>query len=130
VTSDRECYAQTKAPGNVVLHWVIQNQSNEKWPKNCILKNHCHEDASVKPIIIKKRLKPGKVKEVIMNVYIPKEFLSSKVVLFFQFEDEEGQWFGQPLIGIIDIDQPVYEDALDQNSGKIQRKLSDVKSSF
>lgn len=58
----------------------------------------------VKPILIKKEIKSGKIKELKVNCYIPSDLKSEKVVLFLQFEDSEGYYFGSPLIGIIDID--------------------------
>jgi hypothetical protein len=41
-----------------------------------------------------------------MNVYLPHDYPKEKVVLFFQFENGEGKQFGEPLIGIIDVDLP------------------------
>ena len=44
-----------------------------------------------------------------MNVYLPSEFKSEKIVLLFQFENSEGERFGEALIGIIDVDLPLEE---------------------
>mmetsp|Transcript_35347 Transcript_35347/g.26353 ORF Transcript_35347/g.26353 Transcript_35347/m.26353 type:complete len:131 (+) Transcript_35347:1101-1493(+) len=58
----------------------------------------------------KTRLGEEEVKEVTMTIYLPAQFYKAKVVLFFQFEDEEGDRFGDALIGIIDVDLPLDED--------------------
>ena len=39
-----------------------------------------------------------------MNVYLPNDFHQEKIVLLFYFEDSDGNKFGDPLIGIIDVD--------------------------
>ena len=80
----------------------------------CVLKNHCNDDAFVKPFYTKARLQPNEIREVVMNVYLPSNFKSEKVVLLFQFENSEGERFGDPMIGIIDVDLPL-EDEIDND---------------
>jgi hypothetical protein len=48
-----EAFGRGQAPGCVALSWVIQNQSEQRWDQEVILKNHCSDDAIVKPMIIK-----------------------------------------------------------------------------
>jgi len=69
-----------------------------------------------------------------MNVYLPHDYAKEKVVLFFQFEDRDGNRFGEPLIGIIDIDLP--EDDMIENlrpvesSSKFEKKNPIKQSSL
>jgi Ig-like domain from next to BRCA1 gene len=107
--SPRECYAKTKSPGNVILKWRIKNEATKQWDQHCILKNHCNDEVFVKPLYTKTRLLPGETREVVMNIYLPSEFKSEKIVLLFQFENSEGERFGEALIGIIDVDLPLEE---------------------
>lgn len=113
VLSDHECYARSKVPGNVTLTWVIENQSNVPWEKGCYIRNHSTEEAYVKPIAIKKQLKPGKKRTISFNCYLPSTLKSEKVVLFFQFEDSSGFIFGSPLIAILDLDQYLIPSSVD-----------------
>ena len=83
VLSEKECYVSTKSPGNVTLKWIIHNQSSAPWGTNCYLKNHCQDDAFVAPIIFKQQLKPNKIKEINLTVYIPAKFKKEKIVLLF-----------------------------------------------
>lgn len=76
------------------------------WGKNCYLKNHCQDDAFVAPIMFKHQMKPNKIKEISLTVYIPANFDKEKIVLLFQFEDSNADRFGDPMIGIIDIELP------------------------
>ncbi len=127
VLSSRECYAKTKLPGNVILKWTIHNQSKKQWDEQCVLKNHCSDDVYVRPLTTKTRLQPNEVKDLVMNLYLPADFKSEKVVLLFQFENAEGDRFGDSMIGIIDIDLPMEEDIF---GGPAMRKSSIKQSQF
>ena len=76
----------------------------------------------VKPLFTKTRLQPGESREIVMNIYLPADFKREKIVLLFQFENSEGDRFGEPMIGIIDVDLPL-EDSLDLGQS-IPRKNS------
>ncbi len=64
VLSSRESYAKTQAPGNVVLSWVVHNQNKKQWEEGAVLKNHCSDDAYVKPLYTKSRLGANEIREV------------------------------------------------------------------
>ena len=55
----------------------------------------------------KTRLEPEERKEIVMNIYLPADFRKEKIVLLFQFENSEGDRFGDAMIGIIDVDLPL-----------------------
>ena len=57
-----------------------------------------------------------------MNIYIPADFKNEKIVLLFQFENSDGDRFGDPMIGIIDVDLPIDEPEIIE--GKASRKNS------
>ena len=88
-----------------MFKWVLQNKSTHAWDQGgVILRNHCNDDARVTPVKITRRLKPNEITEVNVTVYIPKDISIDKIILLFQFENENGDRFGDSLIGIIDID--------------------------
>jgi hypothetical protein len=88
----------------------VQNQTNKQWDQTCVIKNHCNDDAFVKPLYTKTRLQPNETRQIVLNVYLPANFKSEKIVLLFQLENAEGERFGDPMIGIIDVDLPLDEE--------------------
>ena len=80
-----------------------------KWPNDCVLRNHCHDDAYVKSVNIRHGLNPSEVKEIEISFYIPSNMNKDKIVLLFQLETPSGERFGDSMIAIIDIGIPIEE---------------------
>lgn len=62
-----------------------------------------------------------------MHVYLPNDFHQEKIVLLFQFEDSDGNKFGDPLIGIIDVD--ISDEDLFAQSNQNKERKNSIKSS-
>ncbi len=61
-------------------------------------------------------LKPNKIREIIITIYFHDKFDKDKLILFFQFETPKGEVFGEPLIGVIDVERnanPFDDEELD-----------------
>jgi hypothetical protein len=100
----QECYFKCSPNTHVQLQWVLENQSQLKWPTICYLKNYCEDQAYFSPILVQQqKVCPRDFLVLNMNIYIPSNVQLNKIILQLRFMTDKSQPFGDFLIAIIDL---------------------------